>query len=568
MKLTHLSISNYRSIVDAEKLALGDLTVLVGPNNEGKSNILQALVTGVQILSGRREPMGARVRFHSRIGNYDWKRDYPRALQETKPGGKSIFSFDFQLDSTEIAEFERVVGSRLNGILPISLSFGADGLATFAVRKQRHSAALSAKRPEIAEFLGQRLQVQYIPAARTSDASLRVVSAMVNDILRTAEQNPEYVAAMERVQEIQTPLLEELAESVRETLQQFIPTVRNVVMTTEDRGPSMRPDVRLIIDDGTPTDLEFKGDGIQSLAALALTRHHADVRSTGDVILAVEEPEAHLHPKAIHQVRDVLYAIAEKQQVVIATHSPLLVNRFDPRSNVVVEKTRATPAKSLSHLRSVLGVRVSDNLAHAEVVLVVEGPEDERALHPILAAQSSALESALANGSLALKPLWGGAKLPYELSMLQLSVCQAHVLLDDDAAGRASHKQAVAEALVMPADVCFARYPGAKESEFEDMLDPEVYRDAVWASHGLNVDDLTAIPRSKGKWTTRVRLVFNSRGLAWSDHEETKLKRVVADAAAADPANAINQNSITVVSGLIASLEAKLDALRHTPAKT
>jgi AAA ATPase-like protein len=49
MLLTQLSIQRYRSIIKTEKLALKQLTVLVGPNNEGKSNILQALVAGMQL---------------------------------------------------------------------------------------------------------------------------------------------------------------------------------------------------------------------------------------------------------------------------------------------------------------------------------------------------------------------------------------------------------------------------------------------------------------------------------------------------------------------------------------
>jgi recombinational DNA repair ATPase RecF len=54
MRLVAFSVQKYRSVIAAEKLQLRDLTVLVGPNNEGKSNILQALVTGMGYLSSRR----------------------------------------------------------------------------------------------------------------------------------------------------------------------------------------------------------------------------------------------------------------------------------------------------------------------------------------------------------------------------------------------------------------------------------------------------------------------------------------------------------------------------------
>lgn len=43
MKLVEFSVTNYRSITKAHKIELQNLTVLVGKNNEGKSNLLTAL---------------------------------------------------------------------------------------------------------------------------------------------------------------------------------------------------------------------------------------------------------------------------------------------------------------------------------------------------------------------------------------------------------------------------------------------------------------------------------------------------------------------------------------------
>lgn len=40
MRLVSFSVRRFRSITEAYKLPLGDYSVLVGPNNEGKSNIL------------------------------------------------------------------------------------------------------------------------------------------------------------------------------------------------------------------------------------------------------------------------------------------------------------------------------------------------------------------------------------------------------------------------------------------------------------------------------------------------------------------------------------------------
>ncbi|MBU2624364.1 MAG: AAA family ATPase [candidate division Zixibacteria bacterium] len=51
MRLKEFSAQNYRSITTAYNLPLSEYTVLVGPNNEGKSNILRALGLGLKLLS-------------------------------------------------------------------------------------------------------------------------------------------------------------------------------------------------------------------------------------------------------------------------------------------------------------------------------------------------------------------------------------------------------------------------------------------------------------------------------------------------------------------------------------
>lgn len=94
MELVSFSLSNYRSITSAYKLPIRRPTVLIGPNNEGKSNILRALVTSLQFLATLG---GVRLR-NDRITSvmrsseiFDWTRDFPVSLQSKLPdGGNSL----------------------------------------------------------------------------------------------------------------------------------------------------------------------------------------------------------------------------------------------------------------------------------------------------------------------------------------------------------------------------------------------------------------------------------------------------------------------------------------------
>jgi putative ATP-dependent endonuclease of OLD family len=322
------------------------------------------------------------------------------------------------------------------------------------------------------------------------------------------------------------------------------------------------------VDDGNPTELELKGDGVQSLAALSLIQHYStSTAKAKEFILAVEEPEAHLHPKAIHALREVIRDTSARQQVVVTTHSPLFVNRLETGRNIIVERTQARPASSVQELRTVLGVRTSDNLEGAEVILVVEGQEDETALRPLLATGSESLERALADGMLTIYPLHGGGNLNYALTQLRDSLAAVHAFLDADEAGHRAADAASAEGLLGDADRTFAIQPGAEESEFEDLVVPAAYREAVRDRFGVDVEvNLGRRGRSAGKWSRRMPLVFEACGERWESRMEGQLKAVVAECVARSPTTAIKPDCETVIGSLVAALDRKL-AARQAPAR-
>ena len=62
----------------------------------------------------------------------------------------------------------------------------------------------------------------------------------------------------------------------------------------------MRRNTEIIIDDGTPTHIQQKGDGIKSITALAILNIPARVDRVS--VVAIEEPESHLHPESARQL--------------------------------------------------------------------------------------------------------------------------------------------------------------------------------------------------------------------------------------------------------------------------
>ncbi len=565
MELVSFSVTNYRSITKASKLPIRRSTVLIGPNNEGKSNILRALVTTLEMLNrigGVRIQRG-RLRSSERLSAfYEWQRDFPVSLQTKSPDGESIFNLELQLSSADIGEFETEVQSKLNGTLPIELTLGRKQPGFKVLKKGPGGPALSKKAEQIASFISKRINLSYIPAVRTASSAHEIVSELVEKELAAVEDDAAYKAALRAVTMIQQPVLDKISASIKETLKEFLPNVKEVRVSIpeEERYRALRRACEIIVDDGTPTQLIRKGDGVQSLAALSLMRHASESSGAGrNLILAIEEPESHLHPNAIHQLKSVLAEIARKHQVIMTTHCPLFVDRASIKSNILVHKNKATPAKDVRQIREILGVRASDNLQHAELILVVEGEEDRRALRALMKQHSKPLAAAIDQQALGIESLQGATNLCYKLSQIREAMCSAHTFLDHDECGLTSSKKAEQEGLHTLADVTFTICNGMKESEIEDMFDESLYAAMIQNRYGVS----TLSPKFKGtaKWSDRLASVFKNSGKPWSDQIKAKVKAEVAELAETKPAAALNAHKRSSFDALVAALEAKLDII-------
>lgn len=565
MKLVSFSVRRYRSITDASKLPIRDgITVLIGPNNEGKSNVLRALVTALDIASGLGSAtLGRHGRFRSLRRSesaYDWTTDFPIGLKDAQPSGESEFDLEFELSATEIADFRREVGSTLNGTLPIRIRIGKD-LPSFSVRKQgRAQSALATKAGKIANFIGKRIGYEHIPAVRPAQAATSVVSDLLEREFRVLGRDPAYQAAIQAIERLEAPVLSAISQSVCDTLRVFLPNVRAVQVygPSDARFRAWSRSCEVIVDDGSPTPLAHKGDGVQSLAALSLMRHASQSSTKGmQLVLAIEEPESHLHPNAVHELRGVLSDIAKEHQVIITTHCPLFVDRRDAGANILVTASKATAAKSIAQIRETMGVRVSDNLVAAEVVLLVEGEDDRRAMLGLLAASSKVLASALKSGVLAVDTMVGSGNLSYKLTQIRESLCDVHCLVDNDASGQLAVARATKYGLLQMPDLTYTTCLGMRESELEDWYDSAMFIPVL--AHNFGVP--TSSPRytaTNKKWSARIAEVFMSSGKIWDTANEQNAKRLVAEAVAASPSTALLGARRSVFDTLVDSLENKV----------
>ena len=135
-------------------------------------------------------------------------------------------------------------------------------------------------------------------------------------------------------------------------------------------------DPSLCIPDGI--DIMKCGTGLQSMAILALLQAYADLQEKGDSILLIEEPEVYLHPELQRKMFSVLKNIAERTQVIFATHSPIMISDLWGNSVRLVVKQDGQSTISEINIQGVvreLGIRYEDVL-NPKVVIFVEGAGD------------------------------------------------------------------------------------------------------------------------------------------------------------------------------------------------
>jgi hypothetical protein len=469
------------------------------------------------------------------------------------------FTLEFALDDQELKDFKKQTKVNLSTNLKIKLSIGKSDVKIDFLMKGKGKKTLSDNKEKIAQFVGERVVMRYIPAIRTSDLSRELVSNLLEKELYRLRQDEEYKNLIQQFIELQQPILDKISEDVTKTVSRFIPDVKEIKVNNNiSLGRLFRASCTVEVDDGIRTDIKLKGDGVISLTAISLFRYISEQGSADQkIILLVEEPESHLHPNATHGLRTILKDISKQNQVVISTHSPIMIDRENVKHNILVQGGKAVNAKKLSEIRDSLGINLSDNLAGAYLVLLVEGSEDVVILRKLLSGLSSKIKSAFENGILVIDELGGSGNLGYKASLHKANICNVHAFMDNDIAGIDSIKKAEDRGILSAKDYNVSFVAGMKESEIEDLINLDVYRQKVIDDFGVDLKN----PKFRGndkKWSDRVKKVFELNGKLWSDSLEMKIKYSVATEISNQGISAINDHKRTSIDGLVQSLERKL----------
>ncbi|WP_420169756.1 ATP-dependent nuclease [Streptomyces violaceoruber] len=508
---------------------------------------------------------------------YNWHDDYPKVQQNHNPNGSTIIDYWLTSEGVENeAEPSKFHYTGRKG----TLKWAGELHLQITLTGRRGHVEVNAdglldqfNAIDLGRALRRHIEVEYITAARTADDATRVIRDLVARDFERVLRRTEYRDLTLRLTEALNRSLTPMSKALSTTMQSFLPEVKGarIEFSADEFLNGIMDTLRVMVNDGVETDLRDKGHGMQSLAALSAARTPARAtarRQEAGPVLVIEEPEAHLHPKAVHGLRQVINDIAASEgarsQVIVSTHSPLLVDRFNISRNVIVHANKAHHAKTLSEMRDILGVRTSDNLVSANVVLVVEGENDCLALCALISEHRPALAQHIASGSLAIEYVRGASNLLPKLDALRQQLCKYHVFLDYDQAGREAGSRAREAGLLAVNEETYATVRSMKESEFEDLIPVSVYKREVEELFGVSLD-VDEFKKGRAKWSTRLDGAFRRQGRIFDKDAEFTAKGIVARAIASDPKHAFQSERATSLVALFESLEKSLSSGHGSP---
>lgn len=137
-------------------------------------------------------------------------------------------------------------------------------------------------------------------------------------------------------------------DEIEAGVRRHFPTVKGIWLPT---STDSKKALGVILNDGTKVHADVMSEGLLYWLAFAVLPH---VDPTA--ILLIEEPENGLHPSRIAEVMQVLRAVSSHTQVILATHSPLVINELQPEEVTILTRdakagTRATRMDRTTHFQ-------------------------------------------------------------------------------------------------------------------------------------------------------------------------------------------------------------------------
>lgn len=334
MKLNEVIIKGFKSIdSQGQAIPFGDITVLLGANGSGKSNLVSFFKMLNYITTGG-------------LQNYVAKQGASQLLfYGSKVTESTSFSLHFSSESIR-DKYEM----KLSYGLPDRLFISGEAVSyhdtkhyplpqTYYLDAGSTECGITADSRETSRIIHRLLSnIRTYQFHDTSDTAKIKNRGYIDDVayLRSDGGN---LAAFLRILKTDTNFLPYYRRIIRH-IQKIMPQFGDFIL---DSVPGNENYVRLNWNDATQSDYLFGPDQISdgSLRFMALTTLLLQPPQLLPKFIVLDEPELGLHPAAIAELAGMIHMICENTQILIATQSTRLVDEFSADQVLVVELDKA-----------------------------------------------------------------------------------------------------------------------------------------------------------------------------------------------------------------------------------
>lgn len=325
--IQRLYVQNY-GCIRRVTLLLSPLHALIGPNDSGKSTVLRAVRTAAQFAAGR---------------------------FEGTPGSWVPFDpmFDPKTPDAEVSlRFPDGLAYAIRNLdgtheLYESLSVGQDEVARGSGARLWNQLGLLHRNdvPEAAtdHVATVRTRITQATMVRFDPDSLRVPAPLIPEshgIAFADERGAGLASVFDAIINRDSESFARIQAGVRK----LFPSVSKVGLINTSES---HKEIAVTLTDGTRVGAKAMSEGLLYYLGFAAVQY-----VDGSRLFLIEEPENGLHPARISEVMRVLREMSKTSQVVIATHSPLVVNELEGHEASVLtrrpgEGTRAELLKNV-----------------------------------------------------------------------------------------------------------------------------------------------------------------------------------------------------------------------------
>ncbi|CBW25681.1 conserved hypothetical protein [Halobacteriovorax marinus SJ] len=357
-RLKNLKIKNFRSIGKTEvSIDLDDIVVLIGPNNVGKSSILNAYELIMK--DGSKECSVKLEDFHLKK-EPESEEEYLEITLETivydnSPGDDWVE----EIEDENVVK-EKWIATKPGKLVRVGYNVKDNKWASVDQKKDKvpwgAANVANSRRP-----LPHKISPFDTPEKQTKEIT-DLVSEILDEKLREDKEvdgevvESEYSKLLESIKSTKDKIINENKEVIEELEKEFTELIgkvfpKNIVKLTQnlENMSELKLDIfkeHLSVlmgpENGFLSEIARQGSGARrtvmwtALKILA-EKKKSELKSERPHVLIIDEPEICLHPSAIRESCNVLYEIPEQKnwQVMLTTHSPVFVDLSKDNTSIV-----------------------------------------------------------------------------------------------------------------------------------------------------------------------------------------------------------------------------------------